>query len=442
MVQEHCASLSPLWFAMIVDAARIMWHDHSVAAPGKRSEAHALDALFGSVSDSGPTTPSSSGETRNALHPLRGGLTYSAIAAPASAQGGLYAPLRTALVEALPVAIAAYICSCAAPSKSLTSPKGKSAGSAATALPAVPPTKVLPLFAVAHSALRSTLASISENSANGGASEHLLSSLVVLAKKDAPAPGATGPHAYVIPTTEWVDLLELAVTCSDALAVGTAQRALYELASVLSERAEVMSATAAPAAEVDALWLSLWKISANMLHGDHSGLLPAFNPQKFASQSGVHVPTLCTAKDLVDTVGAKEANLALISHTVSVLARLSAMKSAVAPYACHAFTLLLVLVASQSIMDGEGETAKPALTKQITMALLSSPSAHLALICAQIQQNLHDWTVVYCDCGKATQQQGSAAVVQVLETSLLVWRAVAVKLESQVSASTRLFVKL
>jgi hypothetical protein len=416
MVQEHCAVLSPLWLAMSVDAVRVMWANHAAAIPSKRSGAHELDALFGSVSLSEPSTPGSTEGNKNIFHPLRGGLTYSAATGNSTAGSSIHPGLQSRLQDALPVTVAAYISSCGGSAKPSLALKGKSASSstssASSALPAIPPTKVLPLFAVAHSSLCALLGTKPAVSVDQGALEHVLYSLLMLARKDAPTQdNASEPHPYVIPASEWTDLLALVATHLPRVRSTTSQRSVAELAAVLASRLGRMKTSGEPAEAVDALWLALWKVAISMTRAVDARLLPDSDAR---SAESLQLPKLASAADLVTSLAGSTSSVPV----VATLSKLAEVKPAVAQYVQSLLSLLLIVEITRA--------AELANIAAIIRALASAPSGN---VCVQLLQNMHDWVIAYFASGSSSD----VLPTQVVENTLLAWRAVGLQVSAEVS---------
>jgi hypothetical protein len=420
MIQEHQAVLSPLWFAVVVDGARLLWAASATSAPEKRAEAHQLDALFGSTSESGPPTPGSTEEKQQLLHPLRGGLTYSHAAAAAGALSssvGVHPELSQHLLAALPAAMAAYIQSCTAQPKT---PKKTSAAASqgAPALPAVPPTKVLPLFAVANTSLCRAL-STANGVVDAASVEYLLSSLLVLARKDAPAQAAAGPHPYVIPLAEYTALLTACARGSGRASSEAVVRTQLELTAVIAERMAVVRKASEVSAEADACWLALWKLTTLLLHNLEPRLYSSFDAATWLNGTQNLTPDLASSGALVGGLSELSTeHVVAVVKTLTCLAR--AVDDAVLPYVHHVLSLLLVLCA---VLEDKHSTAL------IVTTLAQSDTPTLPSLCAQLLLNLHDWVMPYQSTGAGAEEVAK----RVADVSLTAWYAIFTRIGNPVS---------
>ena len=474
MIMEHISVLSPLWFGTAVDGTRIMWAENTATssngacgAGAGANESRDLDALFGaevsveSVSstpgaDTGRVSDHHNNTIARVFNPLRGGLTYSAEAAAGTSQACIRTELRDFLIGALPVSVAAYINSCTPSSKaSLSSPKGKSRSSSnvladVATLPVVPPTKVLPLFAVAHSALRLALSpqgSVVGSSINLNSLEHLLSSLLVLARKDAPTVATSStvsseePHPYVIPASEWTDLIALLTSAFNLLQPSAAaERALFELCDTLSERvARMKNAVSESAQVVDTMWLALWRIGALMLNAVDHCLIDSFDPVAWMARIEFQVPTLTTSCSIKPTVKTGTSCIKTIA-VAKVLSKLAALKPSVGQFSAHALTLLLLrelasinnssstTTLNVSVSVENVEEGGVRVVENISQLLSDMPDIIHPLICVQLLQNMHDWVVTQDMAGK----KDDSLIAQVVDNSLSVWQRIATKISNQV----------
>lgn len=469
ILQEHFNVLAPLWFAMIVDAARILYSEqHSSSAASKDKAEVDMETLFGFTTDAsavGNTTATPNDKAASQLaeaNPLRGGLTYSASAAAqgVSAQtASLNADIRAKLLAALPAALSAYIGTSVNPSKALLSSKSKSSSSAAASpashpIPAIANSKVLPLFAVAQAALREAL---TYSRTSPIAVEELLSCLLTLARRDSPAYSAgksfsaansTAVGVHAIPAEEWVSVVRLLNLQFARVANEFTVPSVAELASVLSDRAIQLDSEAdSPVVVAEALWCGLWRLSISLTNAYDGRLLVNFDPIGWNAAVAVGSPIVAAASSLAtinrsSTDVTKCFNGASAQSLVKTLTKLGSLKGAVAPIVLNILALMLIpATVRDANNDDTDDKDRKALTELIVTSLVAkqstgAASTHLPALCAQLLQNVYDLLLLTAqafDSGAAGGDPGDAQLAHhILDISLAAWRVVALSVGDKV----------
>lgn len=444
IVMEHSNVLSPLWYAMIVDASRVVYFEHHSANAASKSKADsAMGTLFGFTGDAADGDAAAKPEvTLGDTNPLRGGLTYSASAAAlgVSAQSAaLNADIRAKLLGAVPAVVAAYIGTCASNSKMLLSPKGKSSTAAAAAapthpIPAIDEARLVPLFAVAQSALRVAL-----RNATPGATEQLLSSLLTLARRDSPAFNSGKSFSAAssnaiglqrIPLEEWVGVVGLLNQHFAAVTSESTVASVAELVSVLTDRVVQASSESAPNA--DALWFGLWKLAILLVHVYDSRMLVNFDRNVWVVAEEVMAPHFTTGTALVQCNVHATCVFSRASAVVLVktLTKLAAVKESLAPVVSNILALMLLSHTVQATSTDSEKDSKTLseliITSLVAKSSTGAHSATLPALCVQLLQNAHD--VLTERALEGNNVGGDTVAGQVLDVTLTAWRVVALSI--------------
>ena len=438
MLQEHAAVLSPLWYALVMDATRVSYF---VAKYHTKSSAHhaetAVDSSFGVGPTPAAATSAEVVTTDSALmllHPLRGGLTYSASAASTntvvSASVVMNKALQETLLDAVPSSLAAYIHCTTAPAKALLSPKGKatpSNNSGNRTSPTIEPAQVLPLFAAAQMSMQAVLNGV--KNAQLSALEHLLASFIALARKDSPGSANSDAFVFVIPVEEWSSLLNQLLQHLAKFSSPVALNSVVELVSVLAERAAHVTNESSSQVSTDQLWLVLWNLALILTNRYDCRLFAAFPVHKLPT--GALTPALESAAVLAQK-STTEVELASTSSAfvVKALVCLVAVKESLSPYVSHLLSLVLLCETTR----GAGSASSSPAVLETVSSFLAAQRAIAPQLCVQLLQNMHDWLGAYFQAtGTAAANAGPDAVAsKVVDVTLAVWRLVALSLDSQV----------
>jgi hypothetical protein len=171
-----------------------------------------------------------------------------------------------------------------------------------------------------------------------------------------------------------------------------------------------MKSSGEPAEAVDALWLALWKVANSMIKAVDARLLPDSEAQ---APNSLQMHKLACAAELVALPSGSASSVPV----VATLSKLAEVKPAVAQYVQSVLALLLIVEVTRA--------SELTSVAAIITALVSAPSGH---VCAQLLQNMHDWVGAYFAAGFTSD----VLPTQVVDNSLLAWRAVGLRVGSEV----------
>ena len=471
MLAEHKEVLVSIWWAMMVDTARIVWYNHSTAAVAAtiqakaHSGAHDLDALFGrpaSAVSTEPSTPSSTGDTTTAtttMHPLRGGLTYTSTAAITNTSS------TTSNSSIINPAIAQYL---AATLSTVTdahmlSTRTIQKQKQSTGQLSIPSEHVLPLYSVLfnsftsyfHENKRNTTSTTSNTTTSTSTKqtlEHFLNSFLLLAQYDAYLYDTSTNNAiYLIPVTEWIELVSLLLAHSEGIMQYTTTiHILIELLTVLADRIPTATASSTStntgSTTTDALWGRVWQWTVLLLQQQQPSLFPGLSTAAWCTQTSIVVPPMCTSIDALhstsSSTGSSSSPESLIP-LVNILCKLANTKIAVSAVISQILSLLL-LSTTIFMKQTDSSSSGSSIVSAVIHSLCNIQNSEiLPNICLQLQQYIHDYTL-YTTTSTTTSSidYNDNNISTIVDILFQAWRAVALKIHTQVILSFSFYIFL